>query len=113
MAYADLLISLHKICMLVTITYFASRTDAFARLLQQNTRRRDRVLSYLFFSCLSMAEVVLAPHNPLMDARILSATAAGLLGGVALGSGVGLTTGLISLLHSPWTALDCAPAVIA
>jgi len=113
MAYADLLISLEKICVLVTITYFASRTDAFARLLLQNTRPRDRVFSYLFFSCLSLAEVVLAPHNPLMDARIVSATAAGLLGGVVLGTGVGLTTGLISLLHSPWTALDCAPTVVA
>ena len=113
MAYADLLISLEKICMLVTITYIASRTDAFARLLLQNTRPRDRVFSYLFFSCLSLAEVVLAPHNPLMDARIVSATAAGLLGGVVMGLGVGITTGFISLLHSPWTALDCTPAVIA
>jgi len=113
MAYADLLISLEKICMLVTITYVASRTDAFARLLLLNARPRDRVLNYLFFSCLSVAEVVLAPHNPLMDARIVSATAAGLLGGPALGAAVGLTTGLMSLIHAPWTALDCAPAILA
>lgn len=113
MAYADLLISLEKICMLVTITYIASRTDAFARLLLQNTRPRDRIFSYLFFSCLSLAEVVLAPHSPTMDARIVSATAAGLLGGIVMGAGVGLTTGLLSLLHAPWTALDCAPAIIA
>lgn len=113
MVHTDLLISLEKICMLVTITYFASRTDAFARLLLRNTRPRDKALSYLFFSCLSLAEVVLAPHNSLMDARIVSATAAGLLGGVALGTGVGLATGVMSMLHSPWTALDSAPAVIA
>jgi len=48
-----------------------------------------------------------------MDARIVSATAAGLLGGVAMGAGVGLTTGIMSMLHSPWSAQDCAPAVIA
>lgn len=113
MAYSDLLVSAQKICILVTITYFASRTEAFARLLLRNARPRDRLLSYLFFSSLSLAEVVFAPHNPLMDARIVSATAAGLLGGVVLGTGVGLTTGLISLLHSPWTALDCVPAVVA
>lgn len=113
MASADLLISLQKICMLVTITYFASRTDAFARLLLQNARLKDKALSFLFFSLLSLAEVLLAPHNPLMDARILSATAAGLLGGIVLGTGVGIITGLISLLHSPWTALDCTPAVVA
>ncbi len=113
MVYADLLISLEKICVLVTITYFASRTDAFARLLLQRAGSKDRLPTYLLFTCLSLAEVVLAPHNPLMDARVLSATAAGLLGGVSLGTAVGLTTGLISFLHSPWTVLDCAPAVVA
>lgn len=113
MAYSDLLISLEKICMLVTITYLASRTDAFAKLLLQVARPRDKMLSYLFFSCLSLVEVMLAPHNPLMDARILSATAAGLLGGLALGISVGVTTGVMSMVHSPWTALDSVPAVIA
>lgn len=113
MAYADLLISIQKICMLVTITYFASRTDAFARLMLQNTRPRDRLLSYLFFSCLSFAEVLLAPHNPLMDTRLVSATAAGLLGGLGLGAGVGLTTMAISVLHSPWSVLDSVPMLLA
>lgn len=113
MANADLLVSLQKICVLVTITYFASRTDAFARLLLQNAKPKDRLLSYLFFSALSLAEVLLAPHNPLMDARILSATSAGLLGGLGLGAGVGITTGLISIAHAPWTALESSPALAA
>lgn len=113
MEQADVLISVHKVCVLVTITYLASRMDFFARLLLQNTRPQDRAFGYLFFSCLSLAEVVLAPHNPLMDARIVSATAAGLLGGLFLGAGVGITTGLMSLLHSPWTVIDCGPAVVA
>ena len=113
MIYGDLLISLQKICMLVTITYLASRTDAFARLLQQNARRRDRMLAFVFFGSLALVEVVLAPHNPLMDARIVASTAAGLLGGVLLGTGVGLATGVISMLHTPWSPLDSLPAVIA
>lgn len=113
MVYADLLISLQKICALVTITYLASRTDAFARVLLHIARPKDRFLSLLFFALLSLIEVWLAPHNPLMDARILAATAAGLLGGVLLGAGIGLTVGLVGVLHSPWTLLDCAPAVVA
>lgn len=113
MANTDLLVSLQKICVLVTITYFASRTDAFARLLLQNAGPKDKLLSYLFFSALSLAEVLLAPHNPLMDARILSATSAGLLGGLGLGAGVGITTGLISIAHAPWTALESSPALAA
>lgn len=110
MTGGDLLISLQKICVLVTITYIASRTDAFAGLLLQNARRRDRALHYVFFAVLSLAEVFLAPHNPLTDARLVSAAAAGLLGGVMLGVSVGLTTGLLSLLHQPWALLDCVPA---
>jgi len=113
MNYEDLLISLQKICMLVTITYFASRTDAFARLLLQNTRPRDRALSFVFFSSLALGEVILAPHNPLMDARVLAATVAGLLGGPLLGVGIGVTTGVISLIHMPWSPMNSLPAVIA
>lgn len=97
----------------MTITYVASRTDAFARLLLRNARPGDRLLNYLFFGLLATAEVLLAPHNPLLDARIVSATAAGLLGGPVFGAVLGVTTGAISLAHSPWSIVDCAPAVIA
>ncbi len=99
--------------MLVTITYFASRTDAFARLLMRISKRRDKVLSFFFFSSLSLAEVLLAPHNPLIDTRIVSATAAGLLGGAWLGLAVGAVTSVIGALHMPWTVLDSLPPIIA
>ena len=113
MAYGDLLISLQKICMLVSITYFASRTNAFARLLLRISLPKDKVLSFLFFSSLSVIEVLFSPHNPVIDARMISATAAGLLGGFWLGIAVGLTTGLIGLLHASWSPLDTLPAVVA
>ena len=113
MACDELVASLQKICMLVAITYFASRTDAFARLLMRLSTRRDKLLSFVFFSSLSLAEVLLAPHNPLIDTRIVSATAAGLLGGVWLGLAVGAVTGIIGALHMPWTALDSLPPMLA
>lgn len=99
--------------MLVTITYLASRTDAFARLLMRISTRRDKALSFLFFSSLSLAEVLLAPHNPLIDTRIVSATAAGLLGGAWLGLAVGAVTSVIGALHMPWSVLDSIPPIIA
>jgi two-component system sensor histidine kinase LytS len=113
MTVTDPLVSFQKVCLLVTLTYFASRTDAFARLMLQNARRKDRLLSYLFFTTVALAEVVIAPHNSLMDARIVAATAAGLLGGMTLGTSVGITTGFMSMVHSPWAPLDCVPAVVA
>jgi len=113
MPYHELVASLQKMCVLVTITYLASRTDAFARLLQRISRRRDKVLSFLFFSSLSLAEVLLAPHNPLVDTRIISATAAGLLGGAWLGLSVGVVTGVLGVMHTPWTLLDSLPPIIA
>ncbi|MGC8863909.1 MAG: LytS/YhcK type 5TM receptor domain-containing protein, partial [Armatimonadota bacterium] len=109
----DLLISLQKICVLVTITYFASRTDAFARLLLRDTRRKDQPWIFLVFSPLALGEVVLAPHNPAMDARVVSATAAGLFGGPLLGVWTGVVSWAAGSVHMPWSPLSGLPAAVA
>lgn len=111
MLYEGLANSLQKICVLVTITYLASHTEVFARLFRPVSRRQDRLLAFLFFASLALAEVLLSSHDPLVDACIVAAIAAGLLGGVWQGIAVGAVTGLFGALHASWSPVDSMPAL--
>lgn len=113
MDYRELLNSLEKICVLVAITFLAGRSDAFARIVSRVSKPSDRLLMFGFFSLLALTEVLLVPERTPLDARIISATAAGLLGGIWVGVGVGAVTGAAgALMLGPQAGLDGLPAVI-
>ena len=113
MLYEGLANSVQKICALVTITYFASRTELFARVFRFAARPGDRLFAFLFFSALAVAEALFSSHDPLLDAGIVSAAAAGLVSGLWPGIGVGaVSAAAASLLRSSWSPGDALPAVI-
>jgi len=113
MVYRELLNSLEKICVLVAITYFATRTETFVRLLTQVPKAKDKLFAFGFFGLLCLAEVILSTVGSPLDARIISATAAGLMAGPLVGIGIGILTGAISALVSgPASAINGVPATI-
>lgn len=113
MDYRDLLKPLENICVLVAITYFASRTQTFARITSHTPRARDRFFALAFFCSLAVAEVFLNQQASPLDAKIVAATAAGLFGGVGVGLGVGAFMFVLAvLLLGPESRLEGVPAII-
>lgn len=113
MLFEGLANSVQKICALVTITYFASRTELFARVFRFAARPGDRLFAFLFFSALAAAEALFSAHDSLLDAGIVSAAAAGLVGGVWPGVGVGaVSAAAAKMLQSSWSLVDALPPVL-
>jgi len=98
MIYQDLVYSLEKACVLVTVTYLASRTRMFAVLGSGITRRTDKLSAILFFGCMGLAEVLLPLAYKRVDAPVVSATAAGLLAGLPTGICVGAAAATLAAL---------------
>ena len=113
MGYQEFLNTLEDICVLVAITYFLSRTRLFSRVFVEVSGARDKWLTFLFFGSLALTEILLSHGRTSQSTRVVSATAAGLMGGPAVGFGVGGLTGMAAaLIRGPQAAPDGIAAVI-
>lgn len=113
MDHHHILESLEKIAVLVAVTYFASRTRVFERVVWRVPTSRDRAFTGAFFCVLAVVEVALTSQVSPLDSRVISATAAGLFGGPIIGALAGVVTGLASgILIRPEDGLAVVPAAI-
>lgn len=108
-----LTLALSKACLLVTVIFILGRTGFVTRLLARPSPR-DPWLAVGFFSLLALGEVwIAASAHDLPDARLVTASGAGLLAGPWVGLFVGLVSGtLATLLDGASLPAYALPSVI-
>ncbi len=97
----DILIhTAERACVLVTLTFILAQTGSFIRPRRQ-IRPRAQVAAILIFLVMAFTEEFIAQRHTPMNARIIAACAAGLLGGPAAGAAVGLGSALLAYALQP------------
>lgn len=91
------------------ISYLYSKTSAFKTLLSPNQRKRDLLVTYLFFSSITIfgSYMGLPIKDALANTRAIGAVISGLLGGPLMGGAVGFTAGVHRYMMGGFTDFAC------
>ncbi|BDI28548.1 hypothetical protein CCAX7_005990 [Capsulimonas corticalis] len=86
---------LEKVCVLTTLAFVLTRTRLFSHLRRRRLPARDQAIALIVFLAMGMMEEAVSHQSCLMNARIVTACAAGLVAGPWIGLLVGAAvTGL-------------------
>src|SRR2546421_5336314 len=88
----SMIVLLAKACVLVTLTFVLTRTRVFINLLRPRLPIRDQVIATLVFLLMGFVEVYVTKEQQYLNLRVVSAAAAGLLGGPWVGLVIGVAT---------------------
>lgn len=91
------------------IAYLYSKTSGFKSLLSPNQRTRDLIITYVFFSSITIAGsyMGLPIKDALANTRAIGAVISGLIGGPFMGGAVGLTAGIHRYMMGGFTDVAC------
>src|SRR5258708_3980940 len=115
MFLATNIILLGKACVLVTLTFVFTRTRLFVNLLRPRLPVWDQLAAILVFLVMGFAEVKVTQGQNLLNLRIVSVCAAGLLAGpwVGLVIGVAVTAMAYRLQPFPYAPIAVGVSMVA
>ena len=97
-----MVILLTKACVLVTLTFVLTRSRLFMNLLRPRLPARDQLVAATVFLAMGYAEVKVTQTQNLLNLRVVSVCAAGLLAGPWVGLFIGVAvTGMAYVLQAP------------
>lgn len=100
---------LQQMTVFAVIAYLYSKTSGFKTLLSPNQRTRDLLITYLFFSSITIAGsyMGLPIKDALANTRAIGAVISGLIGGPFMGLAVGFTAGMHRYFMGGFTDVAC------
>ena len=108
------IILVQRIAIIAVFAYVLSHTQAFRLIFKENTTVREKLILVFIFSLISIAGTYfgIPIEGALANVRDTGTIVAGLLAGPAVGTAVGLISGLHRICLGGYTALQCGIATL-
>lgn len=108
------IILVQRIAIIAVFAYVLSHTQAFRLIFKENTTVREKLILVFIFSLISVAGTYfgIPIEGALANVRDTGSIVAGLLAGPAVGTAVGLISGVHRIYLCGFTALQCGIATI-